>query len=126
VIDLGWTPQRLALPAALRWLRPDAGRIISLIKPHYELSEDEKRELLVDGLLARAEAERIVHRVIDGVPALGLRCIGLTESPIAGGKSSRRAKRRQRAKGDVHAATPGAAAQLGNHEWLALLEPITD
>ena len=45
VIDLAWTPQRLAIPAALRWLKPDA-RIVTLVKPHYELDDAEKRELL--------------------------------------------------------------------------------
>ena len=92
--------------------------------PHYELGEVEKRELLVDGLLARAEAERIVHRVLDSLHDLGVRSLGLTESPIAGGKSSRRVKRRRRAKADANAPTSGPADQLGNHEWLALLEPV--
>jgi 23S rRNA (cytidine1920-2'-O)/16S rRNA (cytidine1409-2'-O)-methyltransferase len=124
VIDLGWTPQRLALPAALPWLRPETGRIISLIKPHYELSAEEKRELLVDGLLDRDEAERIVQRIVESLPDLRVRPLGLTESPIAGGKSSRRAKRRRRAKADANAPTSGPADQLGNHEWLALLEPV--
>ncbi|NJO55814.1 MAG: hypothetical protein HC834_05040 [Rhodospirillales bacterium] len=45
VIDLGWTKQKLAIPAAVRWLRQDdAGDavanpsrgIITLIKPQYE------------------------------------------------------------------------------------------
>ena len=37
-IDLGWTPQVLSVPAAKRWLRP-GGRIVSLLKPHYELAK---------------------------------------------------------------------------------------
>ena len=32
VVDLGWTPQKLLIPAALKWLRP-GGKIITLIKP---------------------------------------------------------------------------------------------
>jgi 23S rRNA (cytidine1920-2'-O)/16S rRNA (cytidine1409-2'-O)-methyltransferase len=36
VIDVAFTPQRLIVPAAARWLRP-AGQIVSLLKPHYEL-----------------------------------------------------------------------------------------
>jgi very-short-patch-repair endonuclease len=102
VIDLGWTPQRLAVPAALRWLKPDpTSRIISLIKPHYELSEDEKRTLLIDGRLDPAEAERIFQRVLEQMPSLGATVRATTRSPITGGKSSRR----------------GA----GNVEYLALL-----
>lgn len=34
-IDVGWTPQRLILPAAARCLKPD-GLVITLIKPQYE------------------------------------------------------------------------------------------
>ena len=37
-IDLAWTPQRLSIPAAMRWLAP-GGAIISLLKPHYELEK---------------------------------------------------------------------------------------
>lgn len=34
-IDVGWTPQRLILPRAF-FLVKSSGRIITLIKPHYE------------------------------------------------------------------------------------------
>lgn len=102
VIDLGWTPQRLAVPAALRWLMPGgAARIISLVKPHYELDPDESRRLLHDGVLADDEAERIVERVLASMPSLGARVLGCTRSPIEGSKGKAR----------------------GNAEWLALLEP---
>jgi 23S rRNA (cytidine1920-2'-O)/16S rRNA (cytidine1409-2'-O)-methyltransferase len=117
VIDLGWTPQRLAVPAALRWLQhnptptPSGGApgratppsIITLIKPHYELSEDEKRTLLIDGRLAPTEAERVFRRVLDEMPLLRATVRATTRSPITGGKSSRR----------------GA----GTVEYLALLAP---
>ena len=39
VIDVGWTNQMRVIPAAKRWLKRPAdggGRIISLLKPHYE------------------------------------------------------------------------------------------
>lgn len=99
VMDMGWTVQRLCVPAALGWLRP-GGRIITLIKPHYEVGAGEKG-LLVEGVLARGEAERVVARVLGAMPALGVRVLAQTQSPIVGGK------------------TKGNAA--GNHEWLALL-----
>src|SRR3989344_6816827 len=35
-IDVGWTPQKLILPRALELLKP-GGKIISLVKPHYEI-----------------------------------------------------------------------------------------
>jgi 23S rRNA (cytidine1920-2'-O)/16S rRNA (cytidine1409-2'-O)-methyltransferase len=38
VVDVAFTPQRLIIPAAARWLT-DEGRIVSLLKPHYELAK---------------------------------------------------------------------------------------
>lgn len=100
VMDLGWTPQRHAVPAALRWLGP-GGRIISLVKPHYELERAEAG-LLVKGILDPAHAERIAQRTAAAMPDYGARLLGLTRSPIAGGASKGNSK--------------------GNAEWLALLE----
>ena len=117
VIDLGWTPQRLAVPAALCWLRsiptptpiPSGGgtppHIITLIKPHYELTAAEKRSLLIDGRLDPAEAERIFQRVLEEMPQLGVIVQATTRSPITGGKSGRRGE--------------------GNVEYLALLSPAS-
>jgi len=105
VIDLAWTPQRLSIPAALRWLAPEGPpRIITLVKPHYELRPDEKH-LLQDGFLPHDEARRVATRVASEVPALGARVIASTESPITGGKSSK------------------ARRGEGNLEVLLLLEP---
>jgi 23S rRNA (cytidine1920-2'-O)/16S rRNA (cytidine1409-2'-O)-methyltransferase len=103
VIDMGWTPQRQAIPAALRWLKPGpANRIITLIKPHYELSTDQK--LLLDrGVLPDEVAETIARRTADAMPEHGARLLGMTQSPIRGGKGKGRA---------------------GNLEWLALLEGV--
>jgi 23S rRNA (cytidine1920-2'-O)/16S rRNA (cytidine1409-2'-O)-methyltransferase len=99
VMDLGWTPQRLAVPAALRWLKP-GGRIVSLIKPHYELDAEESRELLHNGVLGDEEAAGIVERVLQVMPTLGAGVVGCTRSPIQGSKEKAR----------------------GNPEWLALVE----
>lgn len=105
VIDLGWTPQSRALPAALRWLKAGAdARIVTLIKPHYEKSAHERTGPERGGTLEHDEAARVVDRVVETFPAMGLEMLGLTESPIAGGKSSKK----------------GA----GNTEWLALLRRI--
>ena len=102
-VDLAWTPQRLAVPAALRWLAP-GGRIVTLVKPHYELLDGEKT-LLDRGFLPHAEAERVLARTLEAMPALGATVLGCCESPLVGGKSSRR------------------AGVPGNREWLALLAP---
>lgn len=105
VMDLGWTPQRLAVPAALRWLAPapDA-RIVSLIKPQYEAERADARR--APGVLEDADAERIAHAVSQQMPEWGARTLALTQSPIRGG------------------ATRGV--KQGNLEWLALLERARD
>lgn len=105
VIDLGWTRQDKAIPAARKWTKP-GGKIITLIKPHYEA---DKSELGEGGVLDPERSEAIAMRVIDELPTLGVRVLGLTESPVLGGAV--KAKRKKK----------GA----GNREWLALLEPAT-
>lgn len=104
VADAGWTPQRLLVPAALRWLGP-SGRILSLVKPHYELKEFGE-SLPHGGVLEEAAAERIAMRTVERMPEWGVRAAGLTRSPILGGATSGGAKKK------------GA----GNPEWLVLLE----
>ncbi len=94
VMDMGWTPQRLALPAAARWLAA-GGRVVSLIKPHYESGEHLTSEL---------DAERITKETIETVASLGFACEGLVKSPISG--SRRQGK--------------SAKAGTGNAEWLGL------
>jgi 23S rRNA (cytidine1920-2'-O)/16S rRNA (cytidine1409-2'-O)-methyltransferase len=92
VIDASWTPQHLVLPAALRWLHPAPhARIISLIKPHYELKtpgiggEGVPSELPKGGVLSPADALVVAQRVRDAMPALGLETLGLIASPVLGG-----------------------------------------
>ncbi|MBI1375218.1 MAG: TlyA family RNA methyltransferase [Phycisphaera sp.] len=102
VIDLGWTPQRHAIPAALRW---GPRWIVTLIKPHYESTSGGARGGGGRGraaVLDDAEAERVVSETLDGMAALGVRVAGSMRSPIRGGKSKGKA---------------------GNAEWLAWLEP---
>lgn len=102
-IDLGWTPQKQAIPAALRWLHADSpdARVLSLIKPQYELNHDEKTTLLKDGVLDEEDAKRIVDRVVADLPSLGVRVVGLTKSPILGGETRGKKK--------------------GNAEWIVAL-----
>jgi 23S rRNA (cytidine1920-2'-O)/16S rRNA (cytidine1409-2'-O)-methyltransferase len=103
VADLGWTPQRLLVPAALRWLKP-RGRIISLIKPHYELKSLGEEALPAGGVLDDARAQRVVGLVASQLRALGARVIGVTRSPIRGGAGK----------------SPESVGR-GNAEWLALI-----
>ena len=96
-VDLGWTRQVLAVPAALRWLKQEPGtRIVSLIKPHYEGGTGSPRRTV----LSAEEAEATCARVLAELPACGVRVLGHVASPIRGGKR-----------------------QKGNYEYLVLLEP---
>ncbi|MAC75891.1 MAG: TlyA family rRNA (cytidine-2'-O)-methyltransferase [Phycisphaerae bacterium] len=105
VIDLAWTPQRLAIPAALRWLDPaGARRILTLVKPHYELKPEEK-DLLDRGFLPQEHAPRVLEAVLEAMPGLGVEVLGASASPLVGGKT---AKRR---------------GVPGNIEYVALLAP---
>lgn len=84
VIDLAWTPQRLGIPAAIRWLNAAPGaRIISLVKPHYEVSASGGNPR--KGVLEEAESQRVLDGVIATMPGLGVRVLGVTTSPISGG-----------------------------------------
>ena len=90
-IDLGWTRQRHSIPAALKWLN-SGGRIITLIKPHYESEVDEKKAWLVDGALPDVRAQQIFERVLEELPSLGVEVLASTTSPIRGAKSGRKKK----------------------------------
>jgi 23S rRNA (cytidine1920-2'-O)/16S rRNA (cytidine1409-2'-O)-methyltransferase len=98
VIDLGWTPQRHAIPAALRW---QPRQVITLIKPHYEATDQQKRGKR--GIMDDDEAATIAQRVIDDMPTLGVRVVGHIVSPVRGGAGK---------------------GKRGNVEYLALLEPV--
>jgi 23S rRNA (cytidine1920-2'-O)/16S rRNA (cytidine1409-2'-O)-methyltransferase len=99
VIDIGWTPQKLCIPAALRWLKPD-GRIITLIKPHYE---DKPLAEQHSGILPDELAQQVFDRANSQLPALGVQVLATTPSPIRGSSAKSEGK--------------------GNHEWLSLLTP---
>ena len=85
-----------------KWLAP-GGRIITLIKPHYELREEEKA-WLDRGFLPHERVPGVVTRVEAEMPALGAKVMGSTQSPLVGGKTSKK------------------AGVPGNIEWLTLLE----
>lgn len=103
VIDMGWTTQSKCVPAAMKWIRP-GGRIVTLIKPHYEKSaamRDGREFGRGTGVLEAHEAEAVVQRVLEEVPVLGGQVLGWTRSPLEGGE--------------------GKGNRTGNAEWLALL-----
>ncbi|MDX2117859.1 MAG: SAM-dependent methyltransferase [Planctomycetota bacterium] len=127
VIDLSWTPQRLCIPAALAWLKP-GGRIITLVKPHYELKSiadagGPQIELPRGGVLDPVVAQNVTQRVLSLMPQYGARVLDMTESPILGGKAAGKGggKSVGRAAGEPSGAGSPAIG-TGNKEWLALLE----
>lgn len=107
VADAGWTPQRLLLPAAARWLRM-GGMMISLVKPHYEL-KDRGQALPRGGVLDDATAEQIARTTVEAMAGSGFDVRGLVKSPIRGGQKRSKDK------------TKGS----GNSEWLALAVKAT-
>jgi 23S rRNA (cytidine1920-2'-O)/16S rRNA (cytidine1409-2'-O)-methyltransferase len=84
VIDVGWTRQRHVLPAAARLLGK-SGRIVTLIKPHYEADAADLR----GGVLPNSEIERVMDDVRTGITQAGFSIEGLMESPRRGQKGNR-------------------------------------
>jgi 23S rRNA (cytidine1920-2'-O)/16S rRNA (cytidine1409-2'-O)-methyltransferase len=78
-IDVGWTPQRLVLPAARRALKP-AGRVITLIKPQYEADQAQLR----GGRVLDEQLDLVLGQCRSDITELGWRIAGETESPIRG------------------------------------------
>ena len=78
VIDAGWTPQRLSIPAALQSLKP-GGAILSLVKPQYEVERSE----LQRGLLAADALGPAMERVRAALNEIAL-ILGEAQSPIPG------------------------------------------
>jgi 23S rRNA (cytidine1920-2'-O)/16S rRNA (cytidine1409-2'-O)-methyltransferase len=83
-IDVAWTPQHIILPNAVRQLRP-GGRIITLVKPHYEAD----KSLLKRGVLPPESAQPTLDAVCTRICELGLIVQQVADSPIPGSKGNR-------------------------------------
>jgi len=79
-IDLGWTRQARAIPAALAW---EPAHIISLVKPHYESPPAKVKGRR--GVLSDEEADRVLPETLHAMPALGVEVLDWLQSPIRGG-----------------------------------------
>lgn len=79
-IDVGWTRQRLILPAARRCLKPDGGRVITLVKPQYEAPP----EWLERGVVPAEGHAAVLDLCRGDVRSLGWRPLGEMESPLQG------------------------------------------
>jgi 23S rRNA (cytidine1920-2'-O)/16S rRNA (cytidine1409-2'-O)-methyltransferase len=78
-IDVGWTQQRLVLPAARRCLKP-AGRVITLIKPQYEAPHAQLRH----GVLPAEFWPAVRAQLVIDVTELGWTLAGEADSPLTG------------------------------------------
>ncbi|MBN1341122.1 MAG: TlyA family RNA methyltransferase [Phycisphaerae bacterium] len=78
-IDVGWTRQRNILPPSARLLK-DGGRILSLLKPHYEAPPKWLRK----GVLPAEKVPVVVETVVASLAKLGVSLLGQTDSPITG------------------------------------------
>ncbi len=79
-IDIGWTPQRLILPAARRSLRCEIGRIITLVKPHYEAPKNQLR----GGVLPADLLDDVLELVRRDMADAGWKIVSEVSSPITG------------------------------------------
>jgi 23S rRNA (cytidine1920-2'-O)/16S rRNA (cytidine1409-2'-O)-methyltransferase len=78
-IDVGWTPQRLILPSAVKVVKPK-GCIVTLIKPQYESREDER----VRGVVKPECLGAVLERVKSETKRLGIEIQKTAESPLLG------------------------------------------
>lgn len=83
VIDVAWTRQRHVLPSARRLLSP-TGRVVTLIKPHYEADPS----LLKGGVLPAESLDAVLIAVEADFTTAGFGRRGLTTSPIKGSKGN--------------------------------------
>lgn len=83
VIDVAWTRQRNILPAARRAIKSD-GKVITLIKPHYEAEPEQ----LAKGVLAEQSVEAVVQNVKRDIEECGFNVVQTVRSPILGAKGN--------------------------------------
>ena len=79
--DTSWTKQKNILPNILKNLKPE-GKIITLIKPHYEA----EKQMLHKGKLEESVAEIVAKKTLEEIQSMGLEVCGFTKSPLTGGK----------------------------------------
>ena len=83
VIDMAWTPQALSIPAAMKWLAKD-GRIVSLLKPHFELAKMTPGGKKPHAALSGDQAREVCDKVCSQLAGLGCPVADAIRSPIKG------------------------------------------
>lgn len=84
-IDVGWTKQESILPNAFANLKAN-GKIVSLIKPHYE----SPRYYLRKGRLPDEKMDEVITLVGQKIEGCGGKILKIVESPILGEKGKNR------------------------------------
>ncbi len=80
-IDTSWTKLEKVVPNAFKNLVPN-GRIIALVKPHYEAVA----EVLRQGRLPESLIPKVLSRVKSGLEKIGVEILSEVESPLLGEK----------------------------------------
>jgi len=83
VVDVSFISLRLVLPTVVRFLKPDTGRVVVLIKPQYETGA---RRVVKKGVIkSQSLRRRIVEELLGWIQQQGWDVLGLIQSPIRGG-----------------------------------------
>lgn len=82
-IDAGWTKLELVLPVVKKFLKSD-GRIIALLKPHYESQKQFKGGVVPEELVANIKV-----KVLREIEQLGFKVEKEIDSPILGGAGNK-------------------------------------
>lgn len=82
VIDVAWTPQERIVPAAVEWLCSGGGRIVTLLKPHYELAKMQRRRPAK--ALSDSQADEVCLAVCRRLAELGCTVHAGTRSLLRG------------------------------------------
>ncbi|MCL4387426.1 TlyA family RNA methyltransferase [Patescibacteria group bacterium] len=80
-IDVGWTKQKHIIPHAIELLKKN-GKIISLLKPHYEA----EKEWLIKGKVKDEFLQIVIEKVKNDLSSLPVTIEKITQSPIVGEK----------------------------------------
>ncbi|ACI20213.1 MULTISPECIES: TlyA family rRNA (cytidine-2'-O)-methyltransferase [Thermodesulfovibrio] len=84
-VDVSFISLKLVIPKVLEFLKPQ-GKIIALIKPQFEVG---KGEVESGGVVKSFEKrKRVVEEIKNFFASLGLKVIGVIESPIKGQKGN--------------------------------------
>ncbi|MFZ5571169.1 MAG: TlyA family RNA methyltransferase [Thermodesulfobacteriota bacterium] len=87
VIDVSFISLKIVIPCAVRFLRPDSGRIIALIKPQFEVGKNKigKGGVVRDPVLQEA----VIADIVSFCAGIGLDSGEVIPSPITGPKGNR-------------------------------------